>query len=96
MLSPGVIFILFKSHIYKKNISKEFLFFGKDCILVKLSLQSLITFKTAAKLPRLWSNSNLMEALLISSSETKEFSFGGITNRGHIVLDGLNRRRDNL
>src|SRR5690606_23604926 len=54
---------------------------GRDCILVRLRLQSLITFRIAAKLPLLWSVKKRTDALLISSSGQTLFCVFTIINR---------------
>lgn len=75
-----VILIIFKSDIHKKSILPWVSIFGNDCIFVRFSLQSFITFKIVAKLPRLCSNSNFNVALFMCSSLISKADVLTITN----------------
>lgn len=77
----GKVLVFIKSYIHKKAYFQGVSITGKDWILVMFMLQSLITFKTVAKLPLLWSVINRKEALLISSSGSTLFCFLRIINR---------------
>src|SRR5690606_23031376 len=83
--SPTMIFsrdlALAKSSYFSKVTSTKKAYFqgvsitGRDWILVRFMLQSLITLSTVAKLPRLWSVIKRRLALLISSLGKSLFFF---------------------